>query len=254
MKELVFSLVEVKEEFVDENKFLEEILYMVDFLLEDELFYDEEVLEDSIEEKMEESRVEKIKRFGFRKVDSFKKVFFRQNIEKKMNQLGIKIVFVERREKIKKFFIFNYQKIFLGKSFFFKVFFFIFGRKKVREGESLVENEIKLEELFSSDQMLNDYEESSFAEGVLEAFFNGVLVEGQSVEGDVARAVSRGSNTFLDSNVDLIIVEDDEEESVVLEQVQKVRYEGGYVLVFEEVEQSDEERVQSVVLQVDQTV
>lgn len=253
MKEPVSSSAEAKEEPADENKSLEETLHTVDLSSEDELPHDEEALEDSTEEKMEESRAEKIKRSGLRKVDSLKKAFSRQNIEKKMNQLGTKIVSVERREKIKKSLTSNHQKVSSGKSSPFKVSPLTFGRKKVREGESPAENETKSEELPSSDQMLNDHEESSFAEGASEASLNGALVEGQSAEGDAARAASRGSNTPLDSNVDLTIVEDEEEESVALEQAQKVRYEGGYVLASEEAEQSDEERVQPAVLQVDQT-
>lgn len=253
MKEPVSSSAEAKEEPADENKSLEETLHTVDLSSEDELPHDEEALEDSTEEKMEESRAEKIKRSGLRKVDSLKKAFSRQNIEKKMNQLGTKIVSVERREKIKKSLTSNHQKVSSGKSSPFKVSPLTFGRKKVREGESPAENETKSEELPSSDQMLNDHEESSFAEGASEASLNGALVEGQSAEGDAARAASRGSNTPLDSNVDLTIVEDEEEESVALEQAQKVRYEGGYMLASEEAEQSDEERVQPAVLQVDQT-
>ena len=101
--------------------------------------------------------------------------------------------------------------------------------------------------------MANDYEESSFAEGLSEASLTSALVEGKSREGDAGTATSRGSDSAMDSNVDLTIVEDEEEESVVLEQAQQVRYAGDYVLASHEAERSEEEPVQPAVLQVDQT-
>lgn len=252
VKEPVSSPAEGKEE-LDENKSQEETLHTVDLSSDDELPHEEDTLEDSAEEKMEESRAEKIKRSSLRKVDSLKKAFSRQNIEKKMNQLGTKIVSVERREKIKKSLTSNHQKISSGKSSPFKVSPLTFGRKKVREGETAAENESKSEDMPSNEQMPNDHEESSFAEGLSEASLTGALVEGKGGEGDAGRAASRGSNSGMDSNVDLTVVEDEEEEPVVLEQARKVRYEGGLVLTSQEAEQSDEERVQPAVLQVDQT-
>lgn len=254
VKEPVSSPGEGKEgEHADENKSLEETLHTVDLSSDDELPQDEEALEDSAEEKMEESRAERIKRSSLRKVDSLKKAFSRQNIEKKMNKLGTKIVSVERREKIKKSLTSNHQKISSGKSSPFKVSPLTFGRKKVREGESPAENETKSEDMPSS-EMANDYEESSFAEGLSEASLTGALVEGKSPEGDSGTAASRGSDSAMDSNVDLTIVEDEEEESVVLEQAQQVRYAGDHVLASHEAERSEEEPVQPAVLHVDQTV
>lgn len=253
VKEPVSSPAEEREELADENKSLEETLHTVDLSSDDELPHDEETLEDSAEEKMEESRAEKIKRSSLRKVDSLKKAFSRQNIEKKMNKLGTKIVSVERREKIKKSLTSNHQKISSGKSSPFKVSPLPFGRKKVREGEGPAENETKSEDTPSSEQMPDDHEESSFAEGLSEASLPGALVEGKSKEGDAEREASRGSNSGRDSNIDLTIVEDEEEESVALEQAQKVRYEGGYLLTSEDAEQSDASPGQPAVLQVDQT-
>uniref|UniRef100_A0A3P8NT15 Caveolae associated protein 2b n=1 Tax=Astatotilapia calliptera TaxID=8154 RepID=A0A3P8NT15_ASTCA len=52
-------------------------------------------------ENMEKSRAEKLKRSSLKKVDSLKKAFSRQNIEKKMTRIGTKIVSAEQREKIK---------------------------------------------------------------------------------------------------------------------------------------------------------
>ncbi|XP_047629061.1 caveolae-associated protein 2 [Phacochoerus africanus] len=252
VKDPVSSPAEGKEELADENRSLEDTLHTVDLSSDDELPHNEEALEDSAEEKMEESRAEKIKRSSLRKVDSLKKAFSRQNIEKKMNKLGTKIVSVERREKIKKSLTSNHQKISSGKSSPFKVSPLTFGRKKVREGESPAENETKSEDMPSS-EMPNDHEESSFAEGLSEASLPSALVEGKSLEGDAGRAASRGSSSAMDSNIDLAIVEDEEEESVVVEQAQRVHYAGGYMQTSEEAEQSDEEPMQPAVLQVDQT-
>ncbi|XP_006207351.2 caveolae-associated protein 2 [Vicugna pacos] len=252
VKEPVSSPAEGKEEPADENKSLEEALHTVDLSSDDELPHDEEALEDSADEKMEESRAEKIKRSSLRKVDSLKKAFSRQNIEKKMNKLGTKIVSVERREKIKKSLTSNHQKISSGKSSPFKVSPLTFGRKKVREGESPAENETRSEDMPSS-EMPNDHEESSFAEGLSEASLSSALAEGKSADGDADGAASRGSHSAVDSNVDLTIVEDEEEESVALEQAQLVRYAGDYMLTSEEAEQSEEQPVQPAVFQVDQT-
>lgn len=236
-----------QEELADENKSLEETLHNVDLSSEDELPRDEEGLEDSAEEKMEESRAEKIKRSSLRKVDSLKKAFSRQNIEKKMNKLGTKIVSAERREKIKKSLTSNHQKASSGKSSPFKVSPLSFGRKKVREGESSVENETKLE-----DQMQDDREEGSFTEGLSEASLHSGLVEGSAE--DAEKPAVRENNSGVGSNADLTIAEDEEEEeSVALQQAQQVRYESGYMLNSEEMEESSAKQVQPAVLHVDQT-
>ncbi|XP_036028644.1 caveolae-associated protein 2 [Onychomys torridus] len=247
VKEPVPGPAEGKEELADENKSLEDTLHNVDLSSEDELPCDEEALEDSAEEKAEESRAEKIKRSSLRKVDSLKKAFSRQNIEKKMNKLGTKIVSVERREKIKKSLTPNHQKASSGKSSPFKVSPLSFGRKKVREGESPAENEIKLE-----DQQ-PDREEGSFTEGLSEASLPGGLAE-RSAE-DAEKPALKGSSSGVDSNADLTIVEDEEEESVSLQQAQQARYESGYMISSEEMEGSGEKQgqVQPAVLHVDQT-
>lgn len=253
VKEPAAGPAEVKEEVADENKSLEETLHTVDLSSDDELPHDEEALEESAEEKMEESRAEKIKRSSLRKVDSLKKAFSRQNIEKKMNKLGTKIVSVERREKIKKSLTSNHQKISSGKSSPFRVSPLTFGRKKVRDGESPAENETKSEDMPGPDQMPNDQEESSFAEVLSEASLPSTLQEGSNPEGDAEKVALGGSNSGMDSNMDLTIMEDDEEESVTLDQAQKVRYEGGYLRTSEDTEPAEEKPVQPSVLQVDQT-
>ncbi|XP_004577021.2 caveolae-associated protein 2 [Ochotona princeps] len=253
VKEPAAGPAEVKEEVADENKSLEETLHTVDLSSDDELPHDEEALEESAEEKMEESRAEKIKRSSLRKVDSLKKAFSRQNIEKKMNKLGTKIVSVERREKIKKSLTSNHQKISSGKISPFRVSPLTFGRKKVRDGESPVENETKSEDMPGPDQMPNDQEESSFAEVLSEASLPSTLQEGSNPEGDAEKVALGGSNSGMDSNMDLTIMEDDEEESVTLDQAQKMHYEGGYLRTSEDTESAEEKPVQASVLQVDQT-
>ncbi|OBS81796.1 hypothetical protein A6R68_24214 [Neotoma lepida] len=246
VKEPVPGPAEGKEELADENKSLEDTLHNVDLSSEDELPCDEEALEDSAEEKMGESRAEKIKRSSLRKVDSLKKAFSRQNIEKKMNKLGTKIVSVERREKIKKSLTPNHQKASSGKSSPFKVSPLSFGRKKVREGESSAENEIKLED------QPNDREEGSFTEGLSEASLPSGLAEGSAEDSE--KPTLKGNNSSgLGSNADLTIAEDEEEESVGLQQAQQVRYESSYVINSEEMEGSSEKQVQPAVLHVDQT-
>ncbi|XP_015256894.1 PREDICTED: serum deprivation-response protein-like [Cyprinodon variegatus] len=52
-------------------------------------------------DSMDTSTADKLKRSSLKKVDSLKKAFSRQNIEKKMTKIGTKIVSAEQREKIK---------------------------------------------------------------------------------------------------------------------------------------------------------
>uniref|UniRef100_A0A8C8Z5A8 Caveolae associated protein 2 n=1 Tax=Prolemur simus TaxID=1328070 RepID=A0A8C8Z5A8_PROSS len=252
VKEPVPSAAEGKEGLADENRSLEDTLHTVDLSSDDELPREEDALEDSAEEKTEESRAEKIKRSSLRKVDSLKKAFSRQNIEKKMNKLGTKIVSVERREKIKKSLTSNHQKTSSGKSSPFKVSPLTFGRKKVREGESPAENEAKSEDTPSSGPVPSPAE-GPLAEGLSGASLAGALLEGDDAEGAAEKAASRGSNSGMDSDVDLTIAEDEEGESAALEQAQKVQFEGGCELTSEEAERSDEEQVRPAALRVDQS-
>ncbi|KAL2088208.1 hypothetical protein ACEWY4_017036 [Coilia grayii] len=92
---------------LDANRSTEEGLQTI-HLSSDEELGGEEDEEESVGvlelqgENMERSRAEKLKRSSLKKVDSLKKAFSRQNIEKKMTKIGTKIVSVEQREKIKK--------------------------------------------------------------------------------------------------------------------------------------------------------
>ncbi|XP_006113182.1 caveolae-associated protein 1 [Pelodiscus sinensis] len=129
-----------------------------------QLSSDEEV---EVEEIIEESRAERIKRSGMKKVDDFKKAFSkekmektklktkenlektkhnlektRHNLEKRMNKLGTKIVTTERREKmktsrdkLKKSFTPDHPVYARSKTAVYKVPPFTFYVKKIREGE-----------------------------------------------------------------------------------------------------------------------
>ncbi|NP_001086190.1 caveolae associated protein 2 S homeolog [Xenopus laevis] len=90
------------EESADPNKSLEDNMQTINLSSDDD--FNLEDAHDSTEEKLEHTRAEKIKRSSLKKVDSLKKAFSRQNIEKKMNKISTKIVSPERREKIKKSF------------------------------------------------------------------------------------------------------------------------------------------------------
>ncbi|KAL0964080.1 hypothetical protein UPYG_G00318140 [Umbra pygmaea] len=85
----------------------------------------------------ERSRADRLKRSSLKKVDSLKKAFSRESIEKKMSKIGTKIVPPASREKIKKSFTPNHPKNPADKSSSFKVSPMTFNVKKVRgEGET----------------------------------------------------------------------------------------------------------------------
>lgn len=93
------SITEGPEEFNDPNKSQEETMHTIDLSSDDEINHEDDGHDDSVDEKFEPSRAEKMKRSSLKKVDSLKKAFSRQNIEKKMNKISTKIVSPERREK-----------------------------------------------------------------------------------------------------------------------------------------------------------
>ncbi|XP_077435552.1 caveolae-associated protein 2a [Vanacampus margaritifer] len=82
-----------------------------------------------------ERRSDKFKRSSLKKVDSIKKAFSRQSIEKKMAQITTKIVPPEKREKIIKTLSPTHPKSPSDKSSTFKVSPMTFNVKKVRDGE-----------------------------------------------------------------------------------------------------------------------
>ncbi|XP_034418358.1 caveolae-associated protein 2a [Cyclopterus lumpus] len=88
-----------------------------------------------------ERRADKFKRNSLKKVDSLKKAFSRQSIEKKVNQITTKIVPPEKREQIRKSLSPNQPKSPTAKSSSFKVSPMTFNIKKVRDGEAPAQGE-----------------------------------------------------------------------------------------------------------------
>uniref|UniRef100_A0A8C4UPW0 CAVN2 protein n=1 Tax=Falco tinnunculus TaxID=100819 RepID=A0A8C4UPW0_FALTI len=251
-KEPIPSITEGKEELVDENKTLEETLHTVELCSDDEMFHEEDDVDDSAEEKTEESRAEKIKRSSLKKVDSLKKAFSRQNIEKKMNKISTKIVSPERREKIKKSLTVHHQKSSSSKSSAFKVSPIAFNVKKAREGESPAEAEDRPTETTSNDQAENE-DEMSFADMHSDMTPTTSLAEeGKAVADSLEKEGRMGGNARMDNNIELSIVEDDEEYGVPLEVSSQKLYDERNNPVGGETEQSDE-TTQAAVLQIDHT-
>ncbi|KAJ7345521.1 hypothetical protein JRQ81_001471 [Phrynocephalus forsythii] len=258
VKDPVPSITDGKEAPVDENKTLEETLHTVELSSEDEAPHDE-AANDSLDEKIEETRAEKIKRSSLKKVDSLKKAFSRQNIEKKMNKFGTKIVSVERREKIKKSLTPNHQKSSSSKSSSFKVSPLTFNVKKVRDGDTSVDTDEKPTEATGSEHTAND-EETSFTE-----IHSDLLLPASPAEEGKAVADSLEKETgsegegeaAVNNNIELAIVEEGDdyradEYRASLEDRQAL-YEEKSPSAGGEVEQSDEESSRAAVLHVDQT-
>ncbi|NXO02887.1 CAVN2 protein, partial [Rhinopomastus cyanomelas] len=251
-KEPVPSITEGKEP-VDENKTLEETLHTVELGSDDEMFHEGDDMDDSAEEKTEESRAEKIKRSSLKKVDSLKKAFSRQNIEKKMNKISTKIVSPERREKIKKTLTVHHQKSSSSKGSAFKVSPLTFNVKKAREGESPPEAEDRAAETASNDQAENE-DEMSFADMHSDMTPTTSLTEeGKAVVDSLEKEARMEGSAVMNNNIELSIVEDDEEYGVPLEAPSQKLYDERNNPGSREMEQSDEETTQAAVLQIDQT-
>ncbi|NWY72752.1 CAVN2 protein, partial [Erithacus rubecula] len=243
-KEPVPSITEGKEEPVDENKTLEETLHTVELGSDDDMFHEGDDLDDSAEEKTEESRAEKLKRSSLKKVDSLKKAFSRQNIEKKMN----KIVSPERREKIKKSLTVHHQKSSSSKGSAFKVSPLTFSSKKGREGESPAEGEDRPES--ASNEQAENEEETSLGDTRSDVTPSTSLAE----EGKAAvDSLQKEAKAVVSNNIELSIVEDDEEYGVPLEVSSQKLFDERSNPVGGEMEQSDEESTPAAVLQVNQT-
>ncbi|XP_051997069.1 caveolae-associated protein 2-like [Xyrauchen texanus] len=138
------ALPEVEEEApaINDNRSQEEGLHTIALSSDEEQGPEEDeddvlaILNLEAESRVERSRTEKIKRSSLKKVDSLKKAFSRQNIEKKMNKISTKIVSPEQREKIKKSLTPNHQKNPSAKSSSLKVSPLTFNTKKVPEAEA----------------------------------------------------------------------------------------------------------------------
>ncbi|XP_024244490.1 caveolae-associated protein 2a [Oncorhynchus tshawytscha] len=133
---------------IDANLSQEEGLHNISLYSSDNdtggLHEDDEALEGEAElgleaalPSFERSRADRLKRSSLKKVDSLKKAFSRQSIEKKMTRISTKIVPPASREKIKKSFTPNHPKSPTAKSSSFKVSPMTFNVKKLRgEGEA----------------------------------------------------------------------------------------------------------------------
>lgn len=108
---------EGEESKPDANRSQEEGLQTIDLSSDEDVGLEAELEEEGLEdlhelsgEPLERSRTDKFKRSSLKKVDSLKKAFSRQNIEKKMTKISTKIVSQEQRDKIKKSLTPNNQK------------------------------------------------------------------------------------------------------------------------------------------------
>ncbi|KAM8806638.1 caveolae-associated protein 2 [Eudromia elegans] len=249
-KEPVPSVTEGKEEPVDENKTLEETLHTVELSSDDEMPHEEGDAEDSAEEKVEESRAEKIKRSGLKKVDSLKKAFSRQNIEKKMNKIGTKIVSPERREKIRKSLTGHHQKSSSSKGSSLKASPLALDTKTGQEGESPAEPEEQPAGSTSNEQAEN--EEMSFSDTRSDATPTASLSdESKAMADSLEKEAAMEGKAQINSNIELSIVEDDEEYGMPLEVSSRNASEERSKPIHGEVEESDEETTQAAVLRID---
>ncbi|XP_067890697.1 caveolae-associated protein 2-like [Heterodontus francisci] len=127
------------EDCMDTNKAVEDTPASLELSSDEDIHEGEdndEIHDGEKSEKLQQSRAAKIKRSSMKKVDSIKKAFSRENIEKRMNKFGTKIVSPEKREKIKKSLTPSQQKPQSAKSSSFKVTPMTFKVKKVRNGET----------------------------------------------------------------------------------------------------------------------
>ncbi|KAG8446610.1 hypothetical protein GDO86_014166 [Hymenochirus boettgeri] len=146
------SITEGLEESTDPNKSQDVTMHTIDLSSDDDINLEEAL--DIIDEDLEQTRAEKIKRSSLKKVDSLKKAFSRQNIEKKMSKIGTKIVSPERREKIKKSFTQSQNKS--SKSSSFKVPSLALSVKKTNNTENPEEDEGKSSEQTEAKESLVD--------------------------------------------------------------------------------------------------
>ncbi|XP_075036035.1 caveolae-associated protein 2 [Mixophyes fleayi] len=237
------SITEGPEEAIDPNKSQEETMHTIDLSSDDEINHEEDEHDDSVDEKLEPTRAEKMKRSSLKKVDSLKKAFSRQNIEKKMTKISTKIVSPERREKIKKSFTPTQNKS--SKSSSFKVPI-TFSVKKSHDGETTVENE----ERSAEKEAVNDQNDSLVTEKTSEALHPNEEVK--TVEDSIDKEAKLEEAQVVMKNIELSIVEDDEEKDLDFESENP--FSPDYKPKPEEIEEAYEPPTQSTGLQIDQSV
>lgn len=240
------SITEGTEESADPNKLQEETMHTIDLSSDDEINHDEDGHDDSVDEKFEPSRAEKMKRSSLKKVDSLKKAFSRQNIEKKMNKISTKIVSPERREKIKKSFTPSQNKTSKGSSFKVPIGFSV---KKPHDEETPTESEAIKEA--EEEQNVNEqngspeHENTSPTEDV-KGFEEEKVTKDTTNKEDKTEEVK-----VVKRNTELAIVEDEDEQEVDFESENPFSPE--YTPNLEELKEAYEAASQSTALQIDQS-
>ncbi|XP_073489199.1 caveolae-associated protein 2 [Aquarana catesbeiana] len=240
------SITEGTEEPTDPNKVQEETMQTIDLSSDDEINHDEDGHDDSIDEKFGPSRAEKMKRSSLKKVDSLKKAFSRQNIEKKMSKISTRIVSPERREKIKKSFTPSHNKTSKGSSFKAPIAFSV---KKSNDEETHTETEEKKEAVEEQDENEQngspEHENTSPTKDVKMLEEVKVTKDATDKE-DKAKVVQ-----VVRKSTELAIVEDEEDSEIDLESENPFSPE--YKPKPEELEESYEAPTQSTALQIDQS-
>ncbi|KAG9473442.1 hypothetical protein GDO78_013563 [Eleutherodactylus coqui] len=235
------SITEGPEESTDPNKSQEETMHTIDLSSDDEINHEDDGHDDSLDEKLEPSRAEKMKRSSLKKVDSLKKAFSRQNIEKKMSKISTKIVSPERREKIKKSFTPSQNKSSKSSSFKVPIGFSV---KKSNDEEIHVEGEKSPSEA-EGEKAVNGQDSSPADEKPSEVL---PIKEVKMVEVSVDEESKEEDN--VRKNNELSIVEDEDHE-IDFESVNPFSSE--YKPNPDELEESYEAPTQSTALQIDQT-
>lgn len=237
------SITEGPEESTDPNKSQEETMHTIDLSSDDEINHEDDGHDDSVDEKLEPSRAEKMKRSSLKKVDSLKKAFSRQNIEKKMSKISTKIVSPERREKIKKSLTPSQNKSSKSSSFKVPIGFSV---KKSNDEEIPMEGEEKSPSEAKEEKAVNGEDGSPDEEKSSE-----VLPKEQVKTVEVS--IDKESKTEEDvrKNIELSIVEDDEQNEIDFESENPFSPE--YKPNPKELEESYEAPTQSTALQIDQT-
>lgn len=237
------SITEGPEEFNDPNKSQEETMHTIDLSSDDEINHEDDGHDDSVDEKFEPSRAEKMKRSSLKKVDSLKKAFSRQNIEKKMNKISTKIVSPERREKIKKSLTSSQNKSSKSSSFKVPIGFSV---KKSNDEEITMEGEEKSPSEAKEEKAVNDKEGSPVEDKPSE-----ILPKEQVKTVEVSIDKEPETEEDVRKNIELSIVEDDEEHEMDFENENPFNPE--YKPKPEELEESYDAPTQSTALQIDQT-
>ncbi|KAG8558593.1 hypothetical protein GDO81_017054 [Engystomops pustulosus] len=242
------SITEGPEEHTDLNKSQEETMHTIDLSSDDEINHEDDGHDDSMDEKLGPSRAEKMKRSSLKKVDSLKKAFSRQNIEKKMSKISTKIVSPERREKIKKSFTPSQNKSSKG----FKVPIG-FSVKKSNDDEIHPEGEGKsptegegMSPGAEEEKAVNGQGDSPVAENPPELLPN---EEVKTVEVSIDK--EHKTEEDVRKNIELSIVEDEEENNADFECENPFSTE--YKPKPGELEEAYEAPTQSTALQIDQT-